>query len=130
MFTVDKYLSKRFHIDRYNCWHFVRDVWMELTGNLLYDYTPSLTTKYELELAAEDAVHRFSDVTDSVRGHESHIGGPLIVLMQQPRSTPHIGVLFGGKVLHLRPYGARWEPLGAASVGFSKVSFYTTLSIP
>lgn len=121
MFTVDKYLGKRFHISNYNCWHLVRDVWFELTGDLLYDYTPAKTTRTDMWVAATDAQHRFMEV--------KRVGtDPLIVLMQRPGDTPHIGVLYEGKVLHLRPNGAIYQPLEVASVGFSKVTFYTTKS--
>lgn len=120
---TDKYLSKRFHITNYNCWHFVRDVWFELTNEMLYDYTPAKTTKYELQLAAEDARYRFVQVPKDTGKHL-----PLIVLMKRYRDVPHIGVLYKGKVLHLRPEGVMYQPLDVASVGFDDVLFYTTLS--
>lgn len=119
MFTIDAYLRKKFHITNYNCWHFVRDVWQELTGTTLYDFTPAHTSKAELELAAHDAVQHFVQVE---RGPGC---GPLIVLMQQTKTAPHVGVLIKGKVLHLKPCGAAYEAFDVARIGFSKVSFYT-----
>jgi len=118
MFEVDRYLGKKFHLRDYNCWHFVRDVWFELTGDMLYDYTPDKLNRHELDLAAEDATHRFVALERPV----SHT----IVLMKRARDTPHIGVMYKGKVLHLRPEGAMYQPLDVASVGFSKILFYTT----
>lgn len=120
---VDKYLSKRFHLQHYNCWHFVRDVWYELSGVMLYDYTPDRVTKYEMQLAAEDASHRFMRI-------ETPGTSPLIVLMKRNRDVPHIGVLYNGKVLHLRPEGAVYQPMDIASTGFDQIIFYTTLSHP
>lgn len=119
---TDKYLSKRFHITNYNCWHFVRDVWFELTNEMLYDFTPAKTTKHELQLAAEDARYRFTQVP------KGSTTAPLIVLMKRYRDVPHIGVLYKGKVLHLRPEGVMYQPLDVASVGFDDVLYYTTLS--
>lgn len=123
MFSVDKYLTKRFDLHRYNCWHFCRDVWFELTNHLLYDYTPLVTNKYELELAAVDAVHHFVEVTGVVL----HTSPPLIVLFRKPKDSPHVGILYKGMVLHLRPSGACYQPFEVASIGFNRVSFYRTL---
>lgn len=121
MFQVDRYLAKKFRLDSYNCWHFVRDVWFELTGALLYDYTPTKVNRDELYLAASDATHHF--VLDASAKHSKL---PSIVLMKRGREVPHIGVMYNGKVLHLRPEGAMYQPLDVASVGFDKVLFYTT----
>src|SRR5688572_6970968 len=104
---TDKYMSKRFHITNYNCWHFVRDVWFELTGAMLYDYTPAHTNKHELQLAANDARHRFKLVAP-VCAQQSVL--PVIVLMKRRHDVPHIGVLYKGKVLHLRPEGVMYQP--------------------
>ncbi len=123
MFELDKYLSKRFNLQHYNCWHFVRDVWFELTGDMLYDYTPRPATKVDMELAADDARHLFNMVAP-VCAQYSIL--PVIVLMKRGRDVPHIGVMYEGKVLHLRPEGAAYQPLDVASVGFDKVLFYTT----
>lgn len=122
MFTVDKYLAKKFSIGNYNCWHFVRDVWFELTGHMLYDYTPAKTNKHELELAAIDATHHF--VETDLQSADKLL--PLIVLFRRPKDAPHIGVLYLGKVLHMRPQGVRWEPLQIARMSFDRVNFYTT----
>lgn len=119
MFTIDAYLSKKFHMTNYNCWHFVSDVWEQLTGVKLNDFTPKHITKAELELAAQGATaQHFVEV-------ERSQVIPLIVLMQQPQTAPHVGVLIKGKVLHLKPCGAAYEALDVARIGFSKVSFYT-----
>lgn len=122
---VDKYLGKRFHITNYNCWHFVRDVWFELTGEVLYDYTPAKTTKYELELAAEDARYHFVE-----EPYPNATTAPLIVLMKRAHDVPHIGVLYKGRVLHLRPEGVMYQPVDVSSVGFQKVLFYSTRKHP
>lgn len=121
MFDMSKHLGKTFNITRYNCWHFARDVWFELTGDMLYDYTPASTTKYELELAAEDATLHFVEEL-----YPNATTAPLLVLMMRAKQTPHIGVLYQGKVLHLRPEGVMYQPLDAASATFQKVKFYTT----
>jgi hypothetical protein len=123
MFEVDRYLSKRFHVTAYNCWHFVRDVWFELTGDMLYDYTPSKTTRTNMWLAATDAQCYFQE--RKLNATEKACG-TFIVLMQRAGDTPHIGVLYEGKVLHLRPEGVVYQPLDVASMGFSRIIFYTT----
>ncbi len=126
MFEVDKYLGRQFHITRGNCWHFVRDVWKDLTGEQLWDYTPAVTTKSELELAAKDAAPRFIEVPEFNVPCFQH----LIVLFQRPRDTPHVGVLYKQKVLHLRAEGAMYQPLEVAKVGFPTVRFFITSQTP
>lgn len=121
-FEVDKYLSKRFSLKSYNCWHFALDVWEDITGERLYDFTPAELNKGELQLAAQDATHRF------VRVPENHHRQPLFALATTPRDSPHIGVLFNGRVLHLRKEGAIYQRLEAFMVGFNDVHFYTTAS--
>lgn len=120
MFEVDDYLGKRFHLKRYNCWHFARDVWRDITGEQLYDFTPPFLDKEALTLAAEDARHKFVRVTgDALQ--------PLLVLATTPCDSPHIGVLYNGRVLHLRQAGALYEKLDSFKVGFTGINFYTTV---
>lgn len=125
MFEVDNYLKKKFDILNYNCWHFVRDVWFELTGEMLYDYTPARPTKHDMHMAAEDAIYKFLQV-NSIAAWPKH--QPLIVLMKRRVDTPHVGVFYKGKVLHLTPEGARYLPLDVSTVGYEKITFYTTMS--
>jgi len=115
-FTVDKYLKKTFNLKTYNCWHFAREVWQELTGDELMDLTPENPSKTSCWLAVTYAEPRFL----AIPGPES----PCLVLMQRAEDIPHIGVYYKDKILHLRPQGVVWQQSILATAGFSKVFYY------
>ena len=87
----------------YNCFHFARDVWRELTGGDSLIGSPR-----ELRSIFE----RIKSPID-----------PCLVVFTGGRDT-HIGVYFEGRVMHLTESGVSRERLASASVGFKKVSFY------
>lgn len=136
MFEVDNYLAKRFDLKTYNCWHFVRDVWLELTGQDLRDWSPTEPTRDNLQAAFRDGALTFTKVmqlhtpdgrlVSLVRENISYIMQPLIVLMSNPSQVSHVGVLFEGRVLQLRQQGVMYQYFDAATAGFSHVEFYTT----
>lgn len=104
MIDTDKYLSSVFDIKSYNCWHFVKDVWLELRGQLLEVATVRQAQVDYVELPAPRS--------------------PCLVLMEAVGQVPHVGVYLNGKVLHLKQNGAWYQPLEIASVGFQSTSFY------
>lgn len=113
---VDRYLQKTFNYQTYNCYHFVRDVWLELTGIDLGDQVPDQKSS---SIYNEKALQVANTLTalDTVQN-------PSIVLFQRLRVEPHIGVYFDGRVLHLSRHGAYYMPLDQVSAGYTKVSFY------
>lgn len=102
MFTVDNYLQRKFDMKSYNCWHFAKDVWEDLTTE---------------RLESRD-IGNFVSVKPRT---------PCFVLMQKPNAVPHVGIFYNSKVLHLHPIrGVCYEPLFLASVGFHDTSYYVT----
>lgn len=97
---VDYYLTRRFCRRSYNCWHFVKDVWMDLCGSPLVDTN-----------------------TDNYVQIESPVS-PCLVLMQGRDPTPHAGVYYKGKILHMQQIGPRYQAQHLATLGFQTVSFY------
>ncbi len=104
---MDRYLTKRFDIRSYNCWHLVREVWQDLKGE---DLGELMTWDHVKETS------RFSRIEKPQ--------SPCIVLMLRDRHTPHVGVYYCGKVLHIKASGAQYVPLNMATVGFQKTEFY------
>lgn len=49
---------------------------------------------------------------------------PCIVLFQSPHQSPHVGLFYRRKVLHITPQGVQRVPLSVARFGFSRVRFY------
>lgn len=100
---MDKLFEAVYNKKSYNCFHFARDVWREVTGRDRLIGSPQ-----ELRSIFE----RIDSPTD-----------PCLVVFTGGRDT-HIGVYFEGRVMHLTESGVSRERLASASVGFKKVSFY------
>lgn len=104
--NTDTYLMKRFNKDTYNCWHFVHEVWRDLTGTDLSTPNPSV---------------------ESIAPHMQQIDipeSPCIVLMLRARCTPHVGVYYKGRVLHMNARGAEYGALDSVTASFPTVRFY------
>jgi hypothetical protein len=114
-FVVDKYLSKSFK-RTYNCYDFVREIWLELTGVDLGAQTPStqnVQSYTDKALQVANTLERLDSPQD-----------PSIVLLQRSRLEPHIGVYYSGKILHLTKNGAYYMPLSQVTPGYPTVTFY------
>lgn len=120
MVCADPYLSRRFDARTYTCWHFVREVWRDLTGLDLG--LPAYSAR--VETLAEQ---RTSGAT-FVRLLRAE--SPCLALALRPRVTPHVGVVLRRNVLHLTERGARYEPVEAFSEGFAEVAFYRPAPAP
>jgi hypothetical protein len=115
-FTASRYLDRRFHLQRYNCWHFTREVWLDLTGEDLGDRTPESLTRAAL-LGRFDA-----DVPTFVLldGPQE----PCLVLMRRAGDVPHVGVYTGGRVLQITRDGPTNMPILQACSGYDSAEFY------
>lgn len=114
--AVDRYLAWRFHLAKRNCWHLVRESWLELTGRDLGDLTPNKISADALRSAvgtSEPSFDRLAAPAD-----------PCIVLMQNPGASPHVGLYHRGKVLQITASGASYMPLRVAAFGYQEVRFY------
>lgn len=115
--SIDKFLDRQFNEDSYNCLHFACEAWLDLTGQDIRQRLDDL-------LAVPAAQRRIGRAytADFKRLDRPH--SPCLVLMQRPRSTPHIGVYVRGRVLHIREEGVEFQPLNVATLGFKRVRFY------
>lgn len=116
IFSTDKYLGKEYRQSTYNCWHFVREVWMELTGVDLKDQTPK---NYCIEAYNKQATDFAATLTKVDKPQD-----PCLVLMQRQRIEPHIGVFYKGRLLHLNIHGAQYRPLDQITVPYPTVTYY------
>ena len=117
MFTVDNYLPKVHNMEDYNCWDFIREVWLELTDEDIGFRTPKNVTRKAMKekFAREEA--DFTQIDTPI--------DPCIVLFKRHRVLPHVGIFVRGKVLHLPEHShAKYEKLEIASLGFKEVGFY------
>ena len=114
--NVDAYLARRFHLVRQNCWHVLRDGWLELTGDDLGDRTPE-------HLSHAALVGRFASdvpVFQKLAGPAE----PSIVLMCKPGLVPHVGLYWKRKVLQMAKSGPSYLTLPMATAGYDDVGFY------
>lgn len=111
---LDQFLNRRFDNSNYNCSHFVRDIWLHLTG---IDLTGMACAWNKGELP--QAMARRNDIV-RLECPQS----PCIVMFQRPGDCPHCGVWIDGKVLHLTDKGARFDEFEFVSIGFKRWNFY------
>lgn len=119
---VDRYLGREFHWKRYNCWDFVRDVWLDHAGVDLGNRTPEVVTQQTLKEMF--AIQEF-DVDGRVVRRIPNLEDPCLVMLVRPNVLSHVGVYVRGKLLHLQPRGnVIHQDLAVAAQGFTEVRFY------
>lgn len=116
-FDPNKYLGGRFDLARHNCWHVLREVWLDLTGEDLGDRTPERITAATL-ISTFDA-----DVPAAFKKLDRPVN-PCLVLMTRPAEVPHVGVHIRGRILQMQPGGVTFLPVARAVFGFTEVGFY------
>ena len=114
--NVDAYLARRFNLARQNCWHVLRDAWLELTGVDLGDRTPD-------RISTAALVGRFTSDVPAFQKLEAP-AEPSIVLMRHPGLVPHVGLHWRRKVLQMASHGPSYLPLHMATAGYPDVGFY------
>lgn len=115
--SIDKYFSKKYDIDNYNCAHFVAEVWKEETGN---DIRENLAGYLE-----PSGARRVSMSQRRAFKRLERPCSPCVVLFQSHRIAPHVGIYLRGRVLHISSkQGVRFDELSAASIGYKKVGYF------
>lgn len=118
MLEVDKYIQKRHSMKDYNCWDFIREVWIDLTGIDIGHRTPTNLSRKAMKERFEKEEYQFKRLTV--------LQDPCLLLFKRNKILPHVGVYYKGKVLHLpEKSNGKYEPLDIASLGFQEVRYYT-----
>lgn len=115
--SIDEFLRKRYNRDRYNCAHFVCEVWAKLCGADISKLLESLLLPAKDRHASFSLRRVFTRLDKPV--------SPCIALMQRRGSEPHVGVFLRGRILHIHEMGVEFMPVDVASRGFDSVRFYT-----
>jgi hypothetical protein len=115
--SVDEYLNRAYSRDKYNCFHLAAEVWMDLTGrDLIQLYGDAIRIGLDSRRLSRKLIEGFRELPKPQ--------DPCIVLLQNPRQSPHIGVYLRGRVLHIREHaGVRFEPMHIARLGFTKTRY-------
>lgn len=114
--SIDKYFGRRYNRSKYNCAHFVCEVWADLKGNQLADALREMLcppSARRVVLSDLRAVRFLKSPED-----------PCVVYMTSRLNAPHVGIWIRGKVLHIVDnQGVQYQPLDVASLGFKRVRF-------
>lgn len=114
--NVDKYFTREYNKDSYNCAHFVCEIWSDLYGvDLSEKLLPLLKRKSQRHVTPK--LRR-----DFIR-LESAVE-PCIVLFHRRYCDPHVGIYINGGVLHLTEIRVELVPLKIAMLSFDTVRFY------
>lgn len=115
---ADDYHGRRFDLRSNNCWHFARDVWLDITGVDLGDLTPDSLEPEALQSAAAAAYlgARFRRVVPQRL--------PCLALAERARRMPHVGVYMRHRVLSLHEAGVAFQTIPEFATGFTRVSFF------
>lgn len=117
MKSIDPLLGREFDRDNYHCVHFLIE-----SGKYLFDYDFShcflgLTGSLNAELnPSKDSMSKGVLVDSANDG--------TIVLMTTLDNRQHVGLWYGGRVLHLSEVGTRFESIRSIKRQYKKVRFY------
>lgn len=117
---IDQYFFKVYNADTYNCLHFAAEVWQDLTGqDILEKLSLGFTVPASESFTLSTARHIKRNFT-KLSVPES----PSLAMMQRARMTPHVGVFFDRRILHITEGGVEFQPPDVASRGFKTVTYY------
>lgn len=92
--NIDKYFTKVYNEDSYNCAHFVCEFWQELTGeDITHKLLPLLSSK---DKRTAKGMHGNSLFTK----HKNPVD-PCIVVAKRKGNGTHVGVYHNGKIIHI-----------------------------
>lgn len=113
---VDSWLLAEYPDEGYNCWDFIRAVWLRTFDEDVGDRTPDTVRAYR------DAVKNGEKLFCELRSPEN----PCFILFESPtsRAVPHIGIYYNKKVLHYKSEGPRYEPVEQAKGTLKSVRYF------
>lgn len=115
-FSLDPFLKRR-HRPDYKCLHWVRDVWLEMTGE---DIGP----RFEALLSAHSGATPMKPSDLKAFERLPAPVSPCLVLMRRPRTEPHIGIYLDGRIAHMTERGAYFQVPAVATLPYRDVTFY------
>lgn len=114
--SIDPLFFHEYDIDTYNCVHFLCDAWRHITGEDLAGRMSGWLCAVSEKRFLREQVQQFERL--------SHPVSPCIVLLQSHHQSPHVGLYYRNKVLHLSHDGVQYMPLNVVASGFKRVRFY------
>ena len=111
--SLDIFLDREYDFNKYNCSHFVADVWKHLTGEYIGDICDAFVNS-ELDVYFNLFRQRKKLCIPET---------PCVVFMQADKVVPHAGIYIDGRVIHLTQQGAKFEDLCMLKV-YYRLSYY------
>lgn len=115
MKSIDTFLD-RMPSERYNCFDFVREVWLHLAGEDVSEKLAKLVGAFTNRKVTLSGLKAFR----LLKNPES----PCFVVMQRFKLVPHVGIFIDGRILHLRDSGVEFQPERIARSYFTSVKYY------
>lgn len=114
--NLDKYFDKVYDSSKYNCAHFVCEIWNELFKiDISWALNGVLTNLGNRKLHA----HRLNAFERLALP-----SGVCLALFQAQRKEPHVGIFLEGRILHITKNGVEWSHIETIMTRFNKVRFY------
>lgn len=110
---------RKYDRNNYNCAHFVVEVWRLLADQDIEPILSGFLLPPKQRKVALGKRRQFKPIQKP----ES----PCLVAMHRPKSAPHVGMYWKGKVLHIHENGVEYMPVDVASRAFKTVRFYVCL---
>lgn len=115
--SIDPLLDRRFDRNYYQCAHFTDEAWGHLTEGDLKPAIKGLLLPVDEKYVDVAAMYRFfKNIAKPIT--------PSVVFMFRDGISPHLGVFWKRRILHLTESGVRYETPDIASLGFTKVRYY------
>ncbi len=115
--NFDKYLDRVYNSSKYNCTHFVCEIWNDLfKQDISKALGGALRAQRERRINAHDLAS-FKRLALPV--------APCIALFQISAKAPHVGIFLNGRILHITESGVEWNCLEIIMLNFNKVRFYS-----
>ena len=105
--SIDNLLDRIWSKD-YTCNEFACEAWQQITSE-------NLTKRLTKLLNGKDSFKRI----------EEPISPCIVFFTNNNRSSTHVGLFYGDKLLHLTPRGVQYVPLELVTHNFREVRFYT-----
>lgn len=115
MNNIDKFLD-RVPKANYNCLDFVREVWLDWYGEDVTDRLKKLVGAFVGRRVTISGVKAFKRL--------QHPVSPCFFVMQRQRCTPHVGIYYEGRMLHLGAKGAEYQLPSIVKSYFKTVRYY------
>jgi hypothetical protein len=113
--STDKFLD-RVPSKHYNCFDFVREVWLDWTGEDIAVKLVELKDVFRPNRPSWQLVKGFSEISKPI--------SPCFVVMQRRYCVPHVAIYLDRHIFHLSDTGAQLQPLSVAKGYFKTIRYY------